>query len=220
MKKFRKLIYGVGINDATYPVTRSEKINGKSVKVWRCPFYATWSSMLQRGYSQKFKIKNTTYKDCHVCEEWMTFSVFSLWMQSQDWQGNRLDKDFLGDGKLYSPENCCFVPNFVNTCVVLSDSIRGDLPLGVSLCKSSSKFLAMIKDRRNNEKGQKNLGRYSNPLDAHKAWQTAKLVVLKSILADYKDIPNNNVKVVNKLEGVIEKVQTELLTGKETRYLI
>lgn len=50
--KTRKLLYGVGINDADYVVQRKETIGyvdgeQKRKLIWICPFYQTWKSMLQ-----------------------------------------------------------------------------------------------------------------------------------------------------------------------------
>lgn len=47
------LVAGIGINDAGYPIAKFGKtVNGKKVIEWVCPFYKTWSSMLQRCYGK------------------------------------------------------------------------------------------------------------------------------------------------------------------------
>lgn len=58
-----KLVYGVGINDATWKLGESyelPKVNGKRKRkvLWTCPYYTIWRSMLQRGYDLKFKAKH------------------------------------------------------------------------------------------------------------------------------------------------------------------
>ena len=50
--KNRKLVCGVGINDADYVVTKQETIgyvDGKQKQklIWRCPFYKTWTLHLR-----------------------------------------------------------------------------------------------------------------------------------------------------------------------------
>ena len=92
----KQLVFGIGINDADYLV--SPIINGKQI---RCPFYQTWRNMLARCYSNKYIVYNPTYLGTTVCDQWRHFSVFKLWMQSQDWTDKEFDKDFLGDG-MYS----------------------------------------------------------------------------------------------------------------------
>ena len=122
--KGKKLVYGVGINDADYATQIKKTIgyeNGKQKQklIWSCHFYEKWKSMLERCYSERFKIKFPTYKDCTVCEEWLTFSNFKSWMEEQDWQGKELDKDLLVVGnKIYSPQTCCFLTKMINTFIM------------------------------------------------------------------------------------------------------
>ena len=131
-----KLVYGVGINDADYIVCIYEELprtNGKQNQkiVWRCPFYSRWMSMLRRCYSKAYQEKQPSYKGCSVCEEWLTFSNFKSWMETQDWEGKQLDKDLLVyKNKIYSPETCVFIDQRLNTFLVKSNKTRGDYPLG------------------------------------------------------------------------------------------
>lgn len=83
------LVYGVGINDADYPVSARDE-NGKE---WRCPFYKTWKNMLARCYSPAFQRNQPLYKGCSVDERWHRFSHFKSWMLEQDWEDKQLDKD-------------------------------------------------------------------------------------------------------------------------------
>lgn len=104
-----RLVQGVGVNDADYPVR--PRLSGESF----CPFYKRWSDMLKRCYSVKSKETRPTYSECTVCDEWLTFSNFKAWMEKQDWEGKQLDKDILVEGNtVYSPESCIFVPMKVN----------------------------------------------------------------------------------------------------------
>ena len=90
--KLRKLIHGVGINDADYVVEKKETIshvNGKRKQktTWICPFYRAWKCMLTRCYSATYQERKPTYRGCSVSEEWLTFSNFKSWMEKQDFQG-------------------------------------------------------------------------------------------------------------------------------------
>ena len=118
-------IHGVGINDANYELVRYEYKEGRRRQVWMCPFYARWRAMLGRCYSKQFLEKHPTYRDCLVCEEWLTFSNFKSWMESQTWVGLVLDKDLLGSGDLYSPSTCVFVPEYVNFALIGSNKKNG-----------------------------------------------------------------------------------------------
>ena len=114
-RKSDKLVAGVGVNDADYPVVRFGKdINGKRNREWVCPFYKTWSAMLNRCYRNPVQ---KAYKDTTVCEEWHTFSNFRNWMEQQNWEGKDLDKDLLTDSNHYSPENCIFISEWLNTFI-------------------------------------------------------------------------------------------------------
>ena len=81
-----RLVAGVGINDADYTLSITESlgyVDGKRKQklIWRCKFYATWKSMIERGYSNKVKERSPTYEDVSVCEEWLTFSKFKAWLE-------------------------------------------------------------------------------------------------------------------------------------------
>src|SRR3989304_2975681 len=149
MKQEKKgLVYGVGINDADYPVHEHEPLidaDGKKkwTVTWRCPFYRVWTGMLERGYSGKYKLKNPTYKDVIVCKEWHLFSTFRAWMVEQPWEEMELDKDVLLHGnKVYCPEACVFVCHRVNTFLIGCGAARGEFKVGVNWHKRDCKFQA------------------------------------------------------------------------------
>lgn len=174
----RVKVLGVGINDATYrlqeKVTIGYTIDNRPIqrKVWTCPFYEKWYGMLKRVYCEKQLIKDHQYVGCHVCEEWLTFSKFKAWMESQDWEGGKhLDKDLLGGGKEYSPECCAFILQKTNKFMTDRKNHRGEFMIGVSRQKPTHRFSANINDGSGNSF---HLGRYTTELEAHKAWQTKK----------------------------------------------
>ena len=67
----RKLVYGVGINDADYVVNPT--VGGRRVI---CRFYQSWLCMLTRCYSVKSLKSHPEYVGCSVCDEWLAFSAF------------------------------------------------------------------------------------------------------------------------------------------------
>jgi len=183
------MIYGIGINDADYFVRPI--INGE--RVW-CPYYRVWHDMLVRCYSERFHKLQSTYIDCEVCSEWQYFSKFKSWMEIQDWQGKHLDKDLLGE-KLYSPETCCFVPQWLNNLFNDHGRDRGEYPLGV--CQDRGKIKASIKINGKN----KHLGYFDTPEapeEAHLVYLKAKKQHVYNLMKDY---PDQRVK-----EAVLRKV--------------
>lgn len=166
----RRLVFGVGVNDANYIV--NPKVNGKTLF---CPFYSTWNSMIRRCYSTKYHENKPTYKGCSVCDEWLTFSNFKSWMEKQDWQGKHLDKDIIINGnKIYSPEFCIFVSAEINSLLVKSDSRRGLYKLGVCFSNKEGKFIALC---CHNGK-QKRLGSFDSEEEASTAYREFKFKVI------------------------------------------
>lgn len=122
------MVYGVGINDAEYKVSRKE--NGK--EVWRCPFYNQWKNMLARCYSKAYLKQDGKRLGSSVDERWHSFNDFKQWMEKQNWEGNQLDKDLLSPGNMnYSPDTCMFVSRQVNGFMSQRESsggVRGVYP--------------------------------------------------------------------------------------------
>lgn len=167
----RKLVYGVGINDANY--ASCYVIDGKHIY---CPYYLRWRSMLARCYTEGSLSRNPTYIGCSVDEEWLLFSNFRLWMSKQDWHGKHLDKDILIQGnKIYSAKTCIFVTPEVNNLIINGAVRRGILPVGVSKC--GDKFAAFCKKNGKNV----NLGTYSTSVMAFNAYREFKLKVIKEV---------------------------------------
>lgn len=165
-------VYNVGINDANYSI--QPKVDGKQIC---CHFYHRWQSMLQRCYSKEYHSRKPTYVSCKVCDEWHSFMAFRSWMELQDWKGKQLDKDLIGDGKLYSPENCVFISSELNKLFNSNESIQGKYPLGVNF--QNGKYRATIKE--NGKK--KSLGYFTSTNEAHEAWLKAKLEIASDFLA-------------------------------------
>jgi hypothetical protein len=163
-----KLIRGVGINDANYPV--APIVGGKQLV---CPIYQKWISMIERGYSTRLKEKYPTYEDCSVVDEWHSFMGFRSWMLTQDWEGKELDKDLLVEGnKVYGPDTCLFISHAVNCFLTERKASRGNLPIGVSLSCNGKQYIAGISSGVGGVK--KHLGMYDTPEDAYLAWYNSK----------------------------------------------
>lgn len=176
--KPKKLVYGVGTNNADYVVEKKEtvEVNGvqKQKRVWVCPHYQTWRNMLERCYSAKLHERQPTYKGCTVSKEWHTFSNFRAWMVAQDWEGLQLDKDLLIEGnKVYGSDTCVFVTQTVNSFTNDYGAKRGEWPIGVYWDKGKNKFRAQCHNPFT--KKTENLGRFTCEQEAHEAWLKRKL---------------------------------------------
>lgn len=98
----KTMIYGVGINDIP------EYLRGSKL-------YVTWKSMFARCYNPRFHEKNPSYIGCSVDKRWHRLSDFKKWFDENYVEGYQLDKDILvKDNKVYGPETCCFVPEYIN----------------------------------------------------------------------------------------------------------
>jgi hypothetical protein len=97
---YDKSVYGIGyLGEGNYNRTKYEL------------FYNYWHDMLKRCYDAKIKLKEPTYNNCIVCDEWLNFQNFAEWCDKNlyivDDERMELDKDILVKGnKIYSPKTC------------------------------------------------------------------------------------------------------------------
>jgi len=173
----KRLLYGVGINDANYHVRPF--VNG-SRKM--CPYYATWSNMMKRAYCDKYHDKRPTYKDVTVCRGWHKFTTFKKWMQTQEWEGMHLDKDLRRcDNTVYKPSACLFVTGAVNNIVLDNFHKERELPTGVH--ESNGKFRVMIR-----EYGKKrHIGYFYTPIEASRAYQKERKAYIIEVALNTDD---------------------------------
>lgn len=52
-----------------------------------------------------------------ICDEWHIQSNFTKWFKNNYIQGWHIDKDLVGDGTLYSPNTCVFIPRSLNSVI-------------------------------------------------------------------------------------------------------
>lgn len=167
----RKPVYGVGINDADYMI--EQQVNGKRIV---CPYYVTWSSMLERCYSDKFQARRPTYKGCNVCDEWLRFSAFKSWMMKHNWRGKALDKDILKQGnKIYGPQTCLFITCAINNLLNNHAAARGDYPQGVEPLHGKYRARCSIDGK------YKHIGYFSTPEQAHEEYKKFKYKVIAKV---------------------------------------
>lgn len=146
-----------------------------------------WRDMIKRCYSSKVHSKYSTYKDCTVCDEWLNYQNFSQWFKNNYYEVDNeimdLDKDILYKGnKIYSPENCIFVPHKINSMLTKSDKVRGKFPIGVTY--DNNKYVARC------ECGNVriHLGRFNTKKEAFYKYKAFKENYIKKVAEQYKSI--------------------------------
>ena len=183
---YERRVYGVGyLGEGKY------KIHDKNGKLTKC--YNAWHDMLKRCYDTKYKEKHLTYIDCEVDEKWLCYQNFAEWYYKNYYEvdGERiaLDKDILHKGnKIYSPENCVFVPHNINLLFTKHDKARGKYPIGVYYNKRDKKFRAQcsVYDFEENKTKRKHLGLYDTKEQAFEVYKEFKEKNIKEVADYYK----------------------------------
>ena len=175
-------VYGVGILGTKYP----SKVSGVTTKE-----YVPWCSMLKRCYSDSYKKKNPTYKDCEVSENFKSYEYFYEWCHKQvgfgnDGNGNpfHLDKDLLIKGnKVYSENTCIFIPSEINSLLIKREALRGEYLIGVYWSKTNKAFRARV---NKNKGASEHLGYFNTELEAFNAYKVAKETYIKEQANKFK----------------------------------
>ena len=175
-------VYGVGILGTKYP----SKVSGVTTKE-----YVPWCSMLKRCYSDSYKKKNPTYKDCEVSENFKSYEYFYEWCHKQvgfgnDGNGNpfHLDKDLLIKGnKVYSENTCVFIPSEINSLLIKREALRGEYLIGVYWSKTNKAFRARV---NKNKGASEHLGYFNTELEAFNAYKVAKETYIKEQANKFK----------------------------------
>lgn len=77
--------------------------------------YLRWNYIMQRCYSLSYSDYGTYGgRGVTACDEWKNRDVFIEWYDKHNIEGWQIDKDVVGTGDYYSPENCVFVPKAIN----------------------------------------------------------------------------------------------------------
>ena len=195
-----KTVYGHGyIGEGKYKTGYADATHTKQ--------YTCWRSMIQRCYSEKYHKKKPTYKDCEVCEEWLNFQNFAKWYDENYYQIDNeqmsLDKDILHKGnKIYSPDNCVFVDNRINSLFTKSNKVRGDTPIGVK--HNGNKFTSMCSIIKDNIPKDIHIGTFNTPEEAFYAYKQFKEKYIKQVADFYKD------KIPNKLYNAMYNYEVEI----------
>lgn len=178
-------MFKVGINDV---VAAGYSCKGREFRLWQ--------AMMSRCFSEYTKRVRPTYEGVTCQESWKTFSLFIKDVSSMKGfdkmltDGWVLDKDILVKGnKIYSEETCCFVPKEINGCFTLRKLHRGDYPVGVRKCSRSGKYVA----RCGYDGRRRNLGYFTNVMEAFLAYKDCKEKEVKRLADKYKGLIDDSV---------------------------
>ena len=162
------------------------RVDGKKTKP-----YIVWKNMIQRCYSEKWRVRYPTYQECSVCEEWHNFQNFAKWYEDNYIEyGTRdmqVDKDILHFGnKTYSPETCVFVDGRINKLICLTKK-GSDLTLPIGMCKRKNSYVVSVGD------GKESRHIFQSPSyeKAFIALKNAKENYIKQVADEYKEKYSN-----------------------------
>jgi len=143
--------------------------------------YGVWNDLVARCCDAKYKQKYRCYKDCTICKEWLTFSVFKDWFDKHYVDGWQLDKDMLVKGnQIYSPETCCFLPRELNNIYKRTLSGR-TLPQCCRLT-DSGKYSVVVRT----QKKRIHLGTFNSIEDAFMAYKAKKEEIVRDTARRYE----------------------------------
>lgn len=145
------------------------------------PFYRAWCSIMLRATYDKHKQTHNAYKDCTICDEWLTLSNFKQWFEDPEngyQEGLHIDKDILVKGnKEYAPDTCCFVPREINSAIAIQPSGK----FGVGVTPYGNKFEARLSRYGKRER----VGLFDNHGEALIAYKLAKEQYVKELAESY-----------------------------------
>lgn len=181
-----------------------------------------WRDVLKRcNPNSVYCKKNPIYIGTH--NGFKDFQEFAEWSMSEYgynlasvaasgkprmWQ---IEKDLLsGSSKTYSPETCLYVPPEVNLYTTCKKRFLKQTPLGVKIDSRNGRFIARLTQCGT----ETHLGVFDDMYEAHRAWQKAKIVHGRNLCDKYKE----HEKMVAALSSNVDKIENDLMTGKETSY--
>ena len=174
------IVLGKGIND----------VKGSS-RTWQ---YSLWINMLKRCYANN--PGDHSYVGCEVSEYFLILSNFIAWVDKlgKPLKGWCLDKDLLGNGRLYSEDTCCFLPSTINLLFKRHDLSTLGLLKGVNQQPGSGRFKAS----RSMYGKTVCLGTYGTQEEAHQVYLDATTEYVHKLAEEYKDLLACNVYEVLK----------------------
>ena len=175
---YAPLLFGIGY----YGVGKHKSKEGPTSEGFASlPAYSAWTNMLSRCYDKNYRDRRL-YENSYVDEDWHCFQTFADWYYDKTkiatWEGRKcLDKDILGDGKLYSETNCCIVPAAINR--VIAVNYGGVYLPGV--LRSTNGLYGVIPEYDNSR------SRFKTEIEAHEFFVKTKVNKIQSLAEKYRE---------------------------------
>ena len=164
-----------------------------------------WNFLRLRCSKEKTTIKNKSYENCFICEEWNDFEKFKIWYL-KNYPKNvpkeikfQIDKDLLQQNKeikIYGPDTCIFLPSRINKFLVKPTKSNTKIR-GVSYIKRDDKFLVYVKDFYT--KKNKTVGYFKDIEKAKKKYteeQTKINEIVKNYLKELDYLPEEIIELI------------------------
>lgn len=180
MPAHRKLVRGVGVNDAPFHTT---------VKV---KSYQKWLNIFGRCYGSNHP-KHELYAGCTVDPQWHSFMTFKEWFDLHDREGWHLDKDLLKPGnRVYGPDHCVMIPAYINDGITRLNAKGWTFSTD---CKRKKPYQVVVCGVK--------MGRYATEDEAHEAWKTGRKAHIQTMINRYLLEDKPDARVVTALKNLI-----------------
>ena len=152
--------------------------------------YTQWVGMFSRVRKKKY------YEDVETSDMFKSYDLWCEWALTQKGFMNQdvnnriwaLDKDIVGNGKLYSEDFCVFVPSVINNLFKRSS-------------RETTKYVGVFKESRKKlfksgitmYKKHKHLGYFETELEAHLEYLKARKCFADDLFRDYGDAVDDRV---------------------------
>lgn len=177
--------------------------------------YLTYRSVKMRcGDTSENDNIGKCYDEVTMCQEWLENpKTFIEWYLNHyyevDDESMAVDKDLFGkDTKVYSPENCCILPQGLNTLLTNckkhyfeGKNQENTLPIGIRYSNESKKYFGEIFLTGERDRGSIKLSEWDTPEEAFAEYKIIKEADFILTVAKYKDkIPEYIYKELLKVE--------------------
>lgn len=186
----------------------------------RSQLYSIWNGIQRRCNSDGDRAKKWPTYNGVTCE-FPSYEDFSEWAFAchgfgvQDRKGNfyQIDKDILPNpNRTYSKDTCCFIPPRLNSIFNACTYAKGKWPIGAHWNERDHVFYSKIRI----DTLRVHLGTFNDPLLAHQAWQRAKISEIRKVVAEYKEWPGSDHRVIAAVLQKAAEIEKDLERGDET----